>query len=465
MTKCINICLSKTLKKIRSLRLKEERNCEYVNFYRFQFKRLVTFLMSCCIIFSTFAYASEHCQTEAPPAVLTKDIALNRLLQCNLEIIDSRRFIIANEANLTQAGETQNPNLSIGVGNINPKLGIGAGSYFDKTIDTSVRYEQLIERGNKRNLRVKSAQGIVSASKQDVLETERQQSIVLLSAMVDVAASNERINLLSQMVDLYKETLRANSIRLEKGDLSPLDAERQRVDAHRAQIDLHQAQSDAKVAQLTLVTLLDWGHQTDALTVDSAILDVEPIEAQQFDLASRTDVKAAKLRVEAASQQLELAIAQLKSDITAGVQYDHWPTSGNNATGTGDTISFTLGFPLTVNNHYEGEIAIATSNYDAAKEALVHIEANAKSEWQRMNADMGNAQENLQLLQKELLPHAEDVARTVELGYAKGALGLLDLLEARRILRQTRLDTLSARASLARSIFTRNQSISANNIN
>lgn len=465
MTKCINICLSKTLKKIRPLRLKEERNCEYVNFYRFQFKRLVTFLMSCCIIFSTFAYASEHCQTEAPPAVLTKDIALNRLLQCNLEIIDSRRFIIANEANLTQAGETQNPNLSIGVGNINPKLGIGAGSYFDKTIDTSVRYEQLIERGNKRNLRVKSAQGIVSASKQDVLETERQQSIVLLSAMVDVAASNERINLLSQMVDLYKETLRANSIRLENGDLSPLDAERQRIDAHRAQIDLHQAQSDAKVAQLTLVTLLDWGHQTDALTVDSAILDVEPIEAQQFDLASRTDVKAAKLRVEAASQQLELARAQLKSDITAGVQYDHWPTSGNNATGTGDTISFTLGFPLTVNNHYEGEIAIATSNYDAAKEALVHIQANAKSEWQRMNADMGNAQENLQLLQKELLPHAEDVARTVELGYAKGALGLLDLLEARRILRQTRLDTLSARASLARSIFTRNQSISANNIN
>ncbi|ADI28838.1 outer membrane efflux protein [Methylotenera versatilis 301] len=465
MTKCINICLSKTLKKIRPLRLKEERNCEYVNFYRFQFKRLVTFLMSCCIIFSTFSYASEHCQTEAPPAVLTKDIALNRLLQCNLEIIDSRRFIIANEANLTQAGETQNPNLSIGVGNINPKLGIGAGSYFDKTIDTSVRYEQLIERGNKRNLRVKSAQGIVSASKQDVLETERQQSIVLLSAMVDVAASNERINLLSQMVDLYKETLRANSIRLENGDLSPLDAERQRIDAHRAQIDLHQAQSDAKVAQLTLVTLLDWGHQTDALTVDSAILDVEPIEAQQFDLASRTDVKAAKLRIEAASQQLELARAQLKSDITAGVQYDHWPTSGNNATGTGDTISFTLGFPLTVNNHYEGEIAIATSNYDAAKEALVHIEANAKSEWQRMNADMGNAQENLQLLQKELLPHAEDVARTVELGYAKGALGLLDLLEARRILRQTRLDTLSARASLARSIFTRNQSISANNIN
>ncbi len=402
---------------------------------------------------------------EAPPTTLTKENALSRLMQCNLEIIDSRRFIIANEANLVQAGQTENPNLTIGIGNINPKLGIGAGSYFDKTIDTSIRYEQLIERGNKRNLRVQSAKGVVSASKQDVLDTVRQQSIILLSTMVDVATITERINLLSQMVTLYTETSRANSIRLEKGDLSPIDADRQRIDANRAQLDLHQAQSDAKTAQLTLATLLGWEAKADALTVDPTILDVALTDNPQFDIDNRTDVRAAKLRVEVSNQQLELAKAQLKSDITAGVQYDHWPTSQNNATGTGDTISFTLGFPISVNHHYEGEIALAMSNDDAAKEALAHVEANAKSEWQHMNADVESAQENLQLLQKELLPRAENVAHTVELGYSKGALGLLDALDARRMLRQTHLDTLTARASLARSILARNQSISINNIN
>lgn len=465
MTKCINIFQSNTNNKIRALLLKEQCNCEYITRSKFQFKRLVTFLIGGFIIFSTAAYASEHCQTEGPPKVLTRDNALNRLLQCNLEIIDSRRFIIANEANLIQAGQTQNPNLSIGIGNINPKLGIGAGSYIDKTIDTSIRYEQLIERGNKRNLRVKSAQRVVSASKQDVLDVERRQSIVLLSAMVDAAMMAERIDLLTQMVALYAETRRANSIRLEKGELSPIDAERQRMDANRAQIDLHQAQSDAKTAQLTLATLLDWGDKADVLAVDPAILDIAPEDNPHFDVDSRADVKAAKLRIEATSQQLVLAKAQLKTDITAGVQYNHWPTSQSNATGSGDTISFTLGFPISVNNHYEGEIALAMSNHDAAKEALAYVEANAKSEWQHMNADVESAQRNLQLLQKELLPRAENVAHTVELGYSKGALGLLDLLEARRILRQTRLDTLTARASLARSILVRNQSISINNIN
>jgi cobalt-zinc-cadmium efflux system outer membrane protein len=463
MTNCITIYLSETSNKISTLLLIQSFNSKNTTFIKF--KRLATFFVGCSIIFSNFGFASEQCQSEPPPKLLTKEIALNRLFQCNIEIIDSRRFIIANEANLLQADEIQNPNLTIGVGNINPKLGIGAGSYFDKTIDTSVRYEQLIERGNKRNLRIKSAQGVVSASKLDVLDKERQQSLTLLSTMVDLAVITERINILSQMVALYSETLHANSIRIEKGDLSRIDADRQKIDANRAQVELDQAQFDAKAAQLTLATQLAWVAKADSIIVDPAILDVTPIETNEFDLAKRSDVRAAKLRVEATSHQLELARAQLKSDITAGVQYDHWPTSANNATGTGDTISFTLGFPLSVNNRYEGEIALANSNYDAAKEALSHVEDNAKSEWQRINADVSNAQINIQLLQKELLPNAENVAQTVELGYSKGALGLLDLLEARRMLRQTRLDTLTARANLARSILARNQSISANNIN
>ena len=73
---------------------------------------------------------------------------------------------------------------------------------------------------------------------------------------------------------------------------------------------------------------------------------------------------------------------------------------------------------------------------------------------------MASAETNLEILQKEQLPRAEDVASTVELGYKKGALSLLELLDARRMLRQTRLDTVNARANLARAVLTRNQSIS-----
>lgn len=425
------------------------------------FKKMAIALAgSCLICFSAFTLAATPCDADAPPPLLTKDNALTRLLQCNLDIVDSKRSIISNEANLTIAGQMQNPNLTIGVGSISPKLGVGSGPYFDKTIDNSVRYEQLIERGNKRELRKKSAQSQVAASSEDVLNVERQQSIALLTAMVDLAAVNARIELLSQVVALYEETLKASTIRTQKGDLPAIDVQRQKIDANRAQIELRLAQAEARSAKITLAKLLAWESKADAMEVDPAILDMTALDASHFDLSNRADIKAAKLRVESAANQLDLAQALRKADITAGLQYDHWPTSNANTNGTGDTISFTIGLPLTVNHSYEGEIARANSDYEAAKEVLTHTEANAKTEWERINADVTSAETNLEILQKEQLPRAEDVASTVELGYKKGALSLLELLDARRMLRQTRLDTVNARANLARAVLTRNQSIS-----
>lgn len=428
-------------------------------------KLTVAFAGSCLIFFSAFSMAATPCDNDIPPPLLTKDLALSRLLQCNLDIVDSKRNIIANEANLTIAGQMQNPNLTLGIGSISPKLGVGSGPYFDKTIDNSIRYEQLIERGNKRDLRKKSAESQLAASGEDVHDVERQQSVNLLRAMVDLAAVDERISLLSQVVAIYEEALKSSSIRTEKGDLPPIDVQRQKIDANRAQIELRQAQTEAKSAQITLAKLLAWETRASLLKADPSILDIAALDASNFDLSSRADIKSAKLRVESAASQLDLAQALRKSDITAGVQYDHWPTSNSNTNGTGDTISFTIGLPLTVNHSYEGEIARANSDYEAAKETLAHVEANAKIEWERMNADIASAETNLDILQKEQLPRAEDVASTVELGYRKGALSLLELLDARRMLRQTRLDTLNARANLARAVLTRNQSISLNTAN
>lgn len=427
------------------------------------FKKLPKVVAGCCFLaFAGLTHAAANCDSDAIPAVLTKEVALNRLLQCNLDIIDSKRNIAAGQASLMIAGQTQNPNLTIGIGSLNPKLGIGSGAYFDKTIDNSVRYEQLIERGDKKNLRTKGAQSQVAAAGEDVLDVERQQSIMMLRSMVDLAAVSERINLLSQVVALYEDTLKANSIRTEKGDMPPIDLQRQKIDANRAQIELRQAQTEQKSVRLVLAKLLAWESKSDALNVDAKILEIAPADVTNFDLSNRADIKAAKLRVESAASQLELAQAQRKADITAGVQYDHWPTSNSNPTGTGDTVSFTIGIPLTVNHNYEGEIARAESDYEAAKEALAHTEANARAEWTGINADVSSAELNLQILQHEQLPRAEEVAQTVELGYRKGALSLLELLDARRILRQTRLDTLNAQANLARAILTRNQSISLN---
>ena len=60
------------------------------------------------------------------------------------------------------------------------------------------------------------------------------------------------------------------------------------------------------------------------------------------------------------------------------------------------------------------------------------------------------ARDRLQRLESGLLADATRVAAAAELAYGKGALGLMDLLDARRTLRQVQIDAVTARADYAK---------------
>jgi cobalt-zinc-cadmium efflux system outer membrane protein len=72
------------------------------------------------------------------------------------------------------AGAPPNPLLTVQTFNINPQRGIGSGNFTEKTVDTTVRLDQLLERGNKRKLRVEVATGLESAAGNDYRDVRRQ---------------------------------------------------------------------------------------------------------------------------------------------------------------------------------------------------------------------------------------------------------------------------------------------------
>src|SRR5262245_30672650 len=80
------------------------------------------------------------------------------LLQAhNRELQAARRAVEAAGANTLSAGARPNPTLSLGVAAINPSQGVGGGAYWEKMLDTSVRIDQVIERGDRRELRLANA--------------------------------------------------------------------------------------------------------------------------------------------------------------------------------------------------------------------------------------------------------------------------------------------------------------------
>src|SRR3989442_15296498 len=68
----------------------------------------------------------------------------------NRELLAARRAVEAAQANTLSAGARPNPTLSLGVGAINPSPGVGTGPWRDKTVESSIPIDQVIERGDRR---------------------------------------------------------------------------------------------------------------------------------------------------------------------------------------------------------------------------------------------------------------------------------------------------------------------------
>ena len=106
-----------------------------------------------------------------PAAFLPLCLALSLHAQENLTLVQLQRIALERNhdvrvsalaldsaaAAVTSAAAAPNPMLTVQTMNINPGLGVGAGSLRSKTVDSSVRIDQLLERGGKRDLRRDSA--------------------------------------------------------------------------------------------------------------------------------------------------------------------------------------------------------------------------------------------------------------------------------------------------------------------
>ena len=235
--------------------------------------------------------------------------AQRMMLAKSRDLQAARRAQEAARADSTTVDRAPNPNLTLQTANINPRFGVGAGGLREKTFDTTVRIDQLIERGDKRELRVKTARTIEAAVDADYLDTLRQQRQALRSAYYDLGLAQEKATILSDTAALFDRSLDAAERRLRAGDISAADLSRMRVDALRAMNDARAAESDRARAQVALAYLI--GAEASANSLRAA--DAWPVAAPtsgELDLGlidRRPDVRAAQERVAAAESARELA--------------------------------------------------------------------------------------------------------------------------------------------------------------
>ena len=118
--------------------------------------------------------------------------------------------------------------------------------------------------------------------------------------------------------------------------------------------------------------------------------------------------------------------------------------------GTGISYGLTLSVPLHVRHANEGEAARASADFDSAQAVLARAEAQAGAEARLAEADWLAARQRRMRVETEVRPVAREVGSAAEFAYARGATGVLDLLDARRSLKAVELDEVQARADAAK---------------
>lgn len=363
----------------------------------------------------------------------------------------SRELRLAKEAALGAAADVitarqmPNPDVSLNLASISPWSGYATGGWKDKKMDNILRLEQLIERGGKRELRVKGAEARLDAAGFEFDDAARQQLGVLRYAYYNLRLAQEKLTLARETAALYGKSADAGKLRQKAGDIAPVDLTRLQIDQARAETEARQAQTELEQAQLALAYLTGQEAQAGQLFAADNWPAVDEQALNQAVLESRPDLEAARRRMVAAEADRDLARAQKKRNVTLGVQYEH-----NLQNPPTNSYGFGVSVPLFIWHEYEGEIAKAESDYNLARLQYEQLQAQAFGQAGQARNALLSARERRKRLESGLLVDAERVAKAAEFAYAKGAMGLMDLLDARRTLRQIQIEAATGRADYAK---------------
>lgn len=331
----------------------------------------------------------------------------------------------AAEASVRQADVRPNPTLGLMVENF-PAL--GGGDILGRT-ETTLSYEQRIERGGDRPARVSLARSegaLVAATARvrrlDRLEQVQRAWAEALAAEAEVAIARERLNLAEQFqtevqrrVDMARDPLFAGA--------------RAEAELAQAQIDFDQAEIAARVAKISLAKF--WEGSADFSLGETAFEDtsaarviVDGIAQADLDIfLAQRDIARARVGVEQARRTQD-------ATVSVGVRH-FWE---------GQDLGLVVGgsIPLGRYDQNAGAIDRARAEGLAAEGDLSAARIEREREIARLQVQLSARASEARRIEEETLPQAERAVRLVREGFNRGGFTYNDVISAQTALLQTR---------------------------
>lgn len=446
-------------------------------------------------------------QTPTPPSgasiprKLTLAQAEQLLLERNLSVLAAKYQVSANRAAKLIASFKPNPTLTLGAEQF-PIYSPLSGSFprFFKTNSDAganpvytVRYDYLVERGGKRELRTELAESQLQASEAQMLDAARLQLYQLRQAFTSATLARENLLLAEATNQQYEQTIKLTAAKVENGDLAGIELYRAQAAALQYQQAIQQARTTYEQATRDILNILgaraedvqaaqvadgETERQRDgetevvkaSFTPDSRTaqrlgdellevdfnLDDQPIgqapeELRRIALAERPDVIAAHRLYDAALKGTFLARAQRVRDVSVG--------SFVQRVGSDVAVGANVSIPLFTHNKGFAAISQAEAQKDAAAALMRQVELQAVTDVEKAYLAYRSARRTLDIYNSTTLERAGKLKAIATVSYKEGASNLLELLDAQRTYNQTINSYNQARADYQMALWQLEQAI------
>ena len=338
------------------------------------------------------------------------------------------------KADLHEAGLLRNPTLSM-------LLPVGPKPF---ELALAAPIEALWQRPRRVAAAKLNLEQVAAELVQNGLNTARDARL----AHADLAFVEQRAGIAAEAARHRARIAELTYLRFSAGDIGELEARLTRADAAGLAEQAARLARDVDIARERLRMVLGLRRDSRELRVEPRELPANPLpEADDLvaaALASRPDLRAAELAIQAAARRAGwersrlLALAPMLS--TKGV--------GTNGIRSGPGV--TVDVPVLQRN--QGAVSRAQADAERAAREYVALRDQVELEVRTARLELLRASESLARIRGKLLPQVEENIRLSERAYENGDVAYLTVLEAERQVFDLRLQEAEAAAAMRRAL-------------
>ncbi|MGH9433038.1 MAG: TolC family protein, partial [Terriglobia bacterium] len=305
-----------------------------------------------------------------------------------------------------------------------------------------------IERGHKRQARMRAARDVTTVQRTLINDAERGLTYNVAQEFISVLLAKATLAFAQQDLSSFQNTVNISELQYKAGSISEGDFLKIKLQLLQFQTDVSSAEVALVQAKASLRELLGYDAVPENYAVIGGLaysplqLNLQDLQAEALRL--RPDLIAADQGITAAQSQYKLASANGKRDVTANLYYTHVAAL--------NTASFIVNMEIPIFDRNQGEIARTHYAITQAQEQqraasdLVMTDVRNAYEGYKTNAEV------VELYRSGYLKEAKDSRDISQYAYKRGAASLLDFLDAERSYRATELAYLQTLANYMDSV-------------